>query len=731
MKTMKLLAKALPLCAVALLAGCSEAAVDDHPAITEGGGTCTYTATIDNGDTRTIVSEERNYLVLWAPGDAVSFFHCGENTNLKSNYKGTGHEPYGEFDIEGLAEIGAKEGAYHAGISPYAEDNTYIDGKAGLTLPAEQIYRPESYGGVNIFMTASAPAEEAYTLSYTTFHGSIAIQLRGTAPIGSIRFTSLPIDGTPDGPYGKFGGKLTGRVTVAEPYTGSEPTIEVGEVSADQRTVTLRCEEAVTLSEDKITQFCLALLPDTYKLKVEIFDIYNRPLLTKTTARIEIKRRLIKPMAELNGIMALPVPVPEPTDLSPEGKIANCYVITPAMGAGSYSFDASTMGNGEAGLQFTYATDLLPNGSAITGGATADLLWQDYYDTAKGEGLITEVNYDKDSQRITFATGSTYHVGNAVVALRDEAGKILWSWHLWFANPQPVGMTSIFARFADPLNMNLGATVNTPDDLTNSAGLLYQWGRKDPIIGVGPKANLEVEKKRHNKGLYEATSDKSKTLFTLSRETYDIEGKLIPTSTTAQTTIGKAGWSSYKSGGMTTITHSIQNPMTIIICTNSYSDYGWLYDGVKSTYMWGVNAYGTTTNATITKSIFDPCPYGYKVPDTEELTFTSKATRGDYGYIFKGSTGEIYIPAAGYRDGYNASYLGGLTLRQSTSYYNLVGGCWYARHHSVNNKQGYNINIRWHSSYPGNSSYNQCLTNAGYKKAYALPVRCVKTSNIE
>ncbi len=719
MKTKNLFAKTLPLCAAAFLAGCSDAAVDDLPAAAEGGG-CTFTASIENDDARATVSEEQNFLVTWSLGDAISFFHCGEAANLKSNYRGEEGSSYGEFEIEGLDRILSLEGAYHIGVYPYAADNTFGNGAAGIVLPAEQCYRTGSFGGMNVFMTAFAPASEHYTFNFQSCHGAIGLQLRGNATIGSVRLTALPVEGS------TCAGKLSGPATISIPYE-TEPVIEVGEVGESERTVTLRCDGGIALSEERTTPFCVALLPDSYKLQFEVFDTSGRLLAKKTSKTVDIRRRRILMMKEFS-VEALPEEV-EATDLSPEGT-ANCYVITPAMGAGSYSFDASVMGNGEAGMQFTYATTLLPS-ITLDNGASAELLWQDYFDTAKGEGLVTDVAYNASTKRITFATGSTYHVGNAVVALKDAAGKILWSWHLWFADPKPAGLTSIYALFADPLDMNLGATVNTPDDLTNSAGLLYQWGRKDPIIGAGPKANLEVEKTSHKSGLYESAS--KKTLFSLSRETYDIEGNLIPMSNAPQTKLGIAGWSTYTSGGMITIGNSIQNPMTILVCTHTYSDYGWLYDSSKAGYLWGINYMGTTTigKQHITKSILDPCPYGYKVPDTSELTFTSKATRGDYGYIFKGSTGEIYIPAAGYRDGQNTGYFGGLTLRKSTSYYNLVGGCWYARHHSTNNKQGYNINIRWHSSYPSNASYNQCLTNAGYKKAYALPVRCVKTSNIE
>lgn len=95
--------------------------------------------------------------------------------------------------------------------------------------------------------------------------------------------------------------------------------------------------------------------------------------------------------------------------------------------------------------------------------------------------------------------------GNAVIAVYDESGNILWSWHIW-VNSGIKDITYPSLTFYDPenssqydydpnstekktlfnvriMNMNLGATKASwaaGDDPLPCYGFYYQWGRKDP-----------------------------------------------------------------------------------------------------------------------------------------------------------------------------------------------------------------------------------------------------------
>lgn len=71
--------------------------------------------------------------------------------------------------------------------------------------------------------------------------------------------------------------------------------------------------------------------------------------------------------------------------------------------------------------------------------------------------------------------------GNAVVAYVDDAGSILWSWHIWAAGTSLAGMEKTRGSVT-MLDRLLGATGTTPG-IPGANGLYYQWGRKDAFPG--------------------------------------------------------------------------------------------------------------------------------------------------------------------------------------------------------------------------------------------------------
>ena len=128
---------------------------------------------------------------------------------------------------------------------------------------------------------------------------------------------------------------------------------------------------------------------------------------------------------------------------------ANCIVVSDA---GAVSFDA-----------------VKGNGMAVSG-AKVVRVWSD------AEGLLDENSLKYNGGKISFSTATEFKAGNAVVALLDSAGKIVWTWHLWFV--QGLNLDAASGTF---LNMNLGAT--SSEKVAESLGLLYQWGRKEAFPG--------------------------------------------------------------------------------------------------------------------------------------------------------------------------------------------------------------------------------------------------------
>lgn len=125
-------------------------------------------------------------------------------------------------------------------------------------------------------------------------------------------------------------------------------------------------------------------------------------------------------------------------DLSRDGT-ANCYIVSEA---GDYMFDATVRGNGSGD----------DAAIALADGMKADWLW-----VTKGlEQEISAVSLDAGKGRIFF-TAAGAAKGNAVIALADAAGEIVWSWHLWFT-PEPrmvtylsnKGATGVYDWLAKP-----------------------------------------------------------------------------------------------------------------------------------------------------------------------------------------------------------------------------------------------------------------------------------------
>ena len=154
-----------------------------------------------------------------------------------------------------------------------------------------------------------------------------------------------------------------------------------------------------------------------------------------------------------------------------ETETANCYIVKTG---GNYSFRADVKGNGGTDGKSKYISQY---GLEIQHAVYADLLWEATYDADKNisRDIICGQPVYRDGE-IHFSTGSVQ--GNAVIAVKDAYGTILWSWHIWVVDEE---INSEEGGGLIWMDRNLGALNNTPGDI-NNRGLLYQWGRKDPFL---------------------------------------------------------------------------------------------------------------------------------------------------------------------------------------------------------------------------------------------------------
>ncbi|MCQ2168745.1 MAG: hypothetical protein MJY69_08835 [Bacteroidales bacterium] len=265
---------------------------------------------------------------------------------------------------------------------------------------------------------------------------------------------------------------------------------------------------------------------------------------------------------------------------------ANCYVIdktdlnnrfdaAATEGPAGYCFTGSIMGNGLRGVVSDGSVNFPTDDAVIRGGTSARIVWQ------SDRNLITNVQLQHEYVRFIVNKNQE---GNAVLAITDANGKILWSWHIWITedptkSPLEVTINPGLGEKIKMLDRNLGALSNNAgsDDATlfSSFGLYYQWGRKDPLPGP-------IEKNTFTSlitPVYDGFSEEIRNIYA----------------------------NSFGSG----IEASIQNPMNYLYCDDSpYYQYNWMQRPID--FLWGLN-----TGGKIQKSIYDPCPFGYRVAHEE------------------------------------------------------------------------------------------------------------------
>ena len=178
----------------------------------------------------------------------------------------------------------------------------------------------------------------------------------------------------------------------------------------------------------------------------------------------------------------------------------------------SYIFDPSQTSEGiYIPVRKAYAMwsqDIYVKGMGIPAGKiTADVLWEDVPGLIRtGQGYSLEMTGSGWEARIKVPINKA-RKGNAVVAFRVD-GEIYWSWHIWvtddptngtnyksFSNLKRARKDGIIEPIPDAdwgwMDRNLGAVNSsiTANEWNRNGGLLYQWGRKDPIPPLVWKGN--------------------------------------------------------------------------------------------------------------------------------------------------------------------------------------------------------------------------------------------------
>lgn len=277
-----------------------------------------------------------------------------------------------------------------------------------------------------------------------------------------------------------------------------------------------------------------------------------------------------------------------------------------------YAFLATTVGSATSKIYPEFASDRTTKNIEPV---RAGLLWE------SSPGLVTQVEYlygyvrfkvqppKEKNANGDWVTNSEYKEGNAVIAAYDSQRKVIWSWHIWVTDKPSDVSYVIGNKTITLLDRNLGATAATTSDgsLLDTYGLYYQWGRKDPSMGP-PDAYYRPQS-------------------TATMEYYDYYGM----------TWNYAGIVTKDRPG---IRDGVENPMYLILPTDfsmTTYQYDWMYTNIDN--LWG--DYNE-------KTIYDPCPFDYMVPQDEISTlFASQSVTHvtDKGMTINNS----FFPFAGYK----------------------------------------------------------------------------------
>lgn len=312
---------------------------------------------------------------------------------------------------------------------------------------------------------------------------------------------------------------------------------------------------------------------------------------------------------------------------------------------------------------------------------SVELLWED------AVGLVDSVFTLSNTE--LYVNVNKELAGNALVCAKDAEGTILWSWHIWVSAEDATANSMEYTYTPAEgesqtfyfMDRNLGALTSELGS-ADVNGCFYQWGRKDPFPGP----------------TYERTY---KTI-------YDAKGEVVAiTSATPQV--------------VNNIETAIKNPLTYYLHTSTnQGNYSWITNSALSVPAEDVNdLWGGVTKA---KTIYDPCPAGYRVPQLAAWQFLSdnNVTKthvdidGNDVATTAAHTSKAGLKVARGENNFYFPYQGQTTNVTSTSSLTYSYGA------GNGNPQG----SLWSSQFDGN--FNG--TNASYFRAYTCNIRSYSLS---
>ena len=346
---------------------------------------------------------------------------------------------------------------------------------------------------------------------------------------------------------------------------------------------------------------------------------------------------------------------------------ANCYVIS---AAGYYRLPlvygnaiTNKVANQSAYKTSNTGTDILShfkdhNGVVITdpwitetnGGTNkpngAKLVWADE------TGLVESLGISADGKFLKFRVPQDkIKTGNAVIAATKD-GVVVWSWHLWFTE-------------ANVLNTTKVTNFQKKDYYFTNEPLGWKYKKWETTTYSAPrKVKVKIQQLEKNGGNYKESTITITQNNGALRECYSTLYQFGRKDAFPGTDDNLEGTFTENGGKNMSIQNSIQDPGTF---------YAWDRTMHNQCNLWSMNntTIGYNDNAVV-KTIYDPCPAGFKMPASN--AFTGFTTTGintetesqfninggwDFGFHFNNKISSpdatVYFPASGVRSNENGS----------------------------------------------------------------------------
>lgn len=238
--------------------------------------------------------------------------------------------------------------------------------------------------------------------------------------------------------------------------------------------------------------------------------------------------------------------------------------------------------------------------------------------------------------------------GNAVIAVKNASGAIMWSWHLWFDHKdvlETVKCTNFQGKDYNFTKQTLGFAyrewVGTSYYKNRIVKVKFEQTLGQKIRGK-QRATITIEQEPGS------VKEISSTLYQFGRK-----DAMPGTENIADGSFNKNG------GDNMSVTNGIQHPETFYTWGSTW------HSGYNQYNLWSMDNTTTRYNDnSVVKTIYDPCPAGFKMPASNAFTgFTTNGQNDgpmnvsgawDYGWNFNNKRSSpdatVYFPASGYRN---------------------------------------------------------------------------------